>query len=44
MTEQTWARVWRLVVTVLAVALATIPAALALGLAVRVFRWAAGLP
>ena len=37
-----WARALDVVVILLAVALSTIPAALALGLAVRVFGWAAG--
>ena len=44
MNDQEWARIVRLVVSILAVALASIPAALALGLAVRVYLWAAGLP
>ena len=42
MTDKDWRGVIRLVVSVLALALATIPAALALGLAVRVFRWVTG--
>jgi len=37
MTDNDWKQVIRLVVAILAVALAAIPAALALGLAVRVF-------
>lgn len=43
MTNNDWKRVIRLVVTILAIAAAVIPAALALGLAVRVFLWAASL-
>ena len=43
MKQDDWRGVIRLVVVLLAVALATIPAALALGVAVRVFLWAAGL-
>ena len=39
-TDKDWRGVIRLVVTVLALALAAIPAALALGLAVRVYLWA----
>jgi len=37
MTDNDWKQVIRLVVAILAVALAAIPAALALGLTVRVF-------
>jgi len=42
-TDTDWRGVIRLVVTVLALALATIPAALALGVAVLVFRWVTGI-
>lgn len=42
MTDTDWQRVIRLVVSVLALALCTIPAALALGVAVLVFRWVTG--
>ena len=43
MAEEDWRAVVRVVVTILSVAVAMIPAALAVGLAVRVFMWAAGL-
>ena len=43
MNDQEWARIVRLVVTILAAALASIPAALALGISVRVFLWASGV-
>ena len=42
MTDTDWRGVIRLVVILLAVALASIPAALALGVAVLVFRWVTG--
>ena len=42
MTDTDWRGVIRLVVFVLALALASIPAALAWGVAVLVFRWVTG--
>ena len=44
MTGDRWATIRYVVTMLLAVALAMIPAALAVGLAVRMFVWAAGLP
>ena len=41
MTDKDWKQVIRLVVTILAIAADAIPAALALGMALRVFLWMA---
>ena len=43
MTDNDWKKIIRLVVTILAIAPATIPATLALGVAARVFPWVVGL-
>lgn len=43
MNNDRWASIIYVAMMIVGVALATIPAALALGLAIRVFLWAAGL-